>query len=278
MPRFGGDFFLFSPKQTTPALKLFVALLLTGLFAAVEAIGLNAVGVLTGNFTEALLSGLPNRIFGIMANETLVAVPLFVFMGVMLERSKVAEELLEAMGRLFGQLRGGLGLSVTIVGALLAASTGIVGATVVTMGMISLPTMLKRGYDPKLATGAISAAGTLGQIIPPSIVLVLLGDVISTGYQQAQLEQGIFSPETMSVGDLFAGALVPGLMLVGLYMSYQVMMAIFRPESSPALPADDITVEDAFAMTRIQHMVESIHLGIRREMEYMTTNHTVHDT
>lgn len=205
------------------------------------------IGVAVGEFDMRDLGALPLRIFGNMTNEVLIAVPLFVFMGVMLERSKVAEELLEAMGRLFGQLRGGLGLSVTIVGALLAASTGIVGATVVTMGMISLPTMLKRGYDPKLATGAISAAGTLGQIIPPSIVLVLLGDVISTGYQQAQLEQGIFSPETMSVGDLFAGALVPGLMLVGLYMSYQVMMAIFRPDSSPALPADDITVEDAFA-------------------------------
>jgi len=205
------------------------------------------VGFGLGEFDMRDLGALPLRIYGNMTNEVLIAVPLFVFMGVMLERSKVAEELLEAMGRLFGKMRGGLGLSVTIVGALLAASTGIVGATVVTMGLISLPTMLKRGYDPKLATGAISAAGTLGQIIPPSIVLVLLGDVISTGYQQAQLEQGIFSPETMSVGDLFAGALLPGLMLVGLYMTYQIGMAIFRPDTSPAMPQSELDDDDAFS-------------------------------
>ena len=195
-------------------------------------------------FDPAFLTALPNRIFGTMTNEVLIAVPLFVFMGVMLERSKVAEELLEAMGRLFGTMRGGLGLSVTVVGALLAASTGIVGATVVTMGLLSLPTMLKRGYDPKLATGAIAAAGTLGQIIPPSIVLVLLGDVISSAYQRAQLEQGIFSPETMSVGDLFAGALFPGLMLVGLYMSYQMAMALAKPASSPPIPAEELTGDE----------------------------------
>jgi len=201
------------------------------------------IGVYLGEFDVRDLGALPSRIFGNMTNDTLIAVPLFVFMGVMLERSKVAEELLEAMGRLFGSLRGGLGLSVTIVGALLAASTGIVGATVVTMGLLSLPTMLKRGYDPRLATGSIAAAGTLGQIIPPSIVLVLLGDVISSAYQQAQLNQGIFSPETVSVGDLFAGALVPGLMLVGFYMAYQVVMAIVRPEGSPPIPQDDQGLE-----------------------------------
>jgi tripartite ATP-independent transporter DctM subunit len=193
-----------------------------------------AIGVLTGNFTEALLSGLPNRIYGIMANETLVAVPLFVFMGVTLERARIAEELLETLSALFGSLRGGLGVSVMMVGMLLAASTGIVGATVVTMGLLSLPTMLRRGYAPEIATGTICASGTLGQIIPPSIILVMLGDVMTTAYQQAQLDQGIFSPKTVSVGDLFAGALIPGLLLVGLYVLYIVTVAFFKPESMPA--------------------------------------------
>jgi len=169
-----------------------------------------------------------------MTNQTLVAVPLFVFMGVMLERSRVAESLLETMAALFGRLRGGLGISVTLVGMLLAASTGIVGATVVTMGLLSLPTMLRRGYDPKIATGTICASGTLGQIIPPSIVLVLLGDVLSAAYQQAQLDQGVFSPRTISVGDLFAGALIPGLLLVMLYLAYLVAVSIMRPQAVPA--------------------------------------------
>ena len=193
-----------------------------------------AAGALTGNFTEALLSALPNRIFGIMANETLVAVPLFVFMGVTLERAQIAEELLDTLSALFGTLRGGLGISVTIVGMLLAASTGIVGATVVTMGLLSLPTMLRRGYSPEIATGTICASGTLGQIIPPSIILVMLGDVMTTAYQQAQLEQGIFSPKTVSVGDLFAGALIPGLLLVGLYVLYIVAVGVFNPAAVPA--------------------------------------------
>jgi tripartite ATP-independent transporter DctM subunit len=192
------------------------------------------IGVVTGTFTEALLSGLPNRIFGIMANETLVAVPLFVFMGVTLERARIAEELLDTLSSLFGTLRGGLGVSVTIVGMLLAASTGIVGATVVTMGLLSLPTMLRRGYSPEIATGTICASGTLGQIIPPSIILVMLGDVMTTAYQQAQLEMGIFSPKTVSVGDLFAGALIPGLMLVGLYILYILVVAFLKPDTMPA--------------------------------------------
>ncbi|MGP1396163.1 MAG: TRAP transporter large permease [Inquilinaceae bacterium] len=210
-----------------------VAFSLAGTALVFALIG-NAFGV----FDLSFVAFLPQRIFGTMTNEVLIAVPLFVFMGVMLERSRVAEELLENMGRLFGTLRGGLGISVSIVGALLAASTGIVGATVVTMGLLSLPTMLARGYDPKLACGSICAAGTLGQIIPPSIVLVLLGDVISSAYQKSQLDQGIFSPDTVSVGDLFAGALLPGLMLVGLYILYQIGVAYFRPETSPALPPD----------------------------------------
>ena len=191
-------------------------------------------GTAAGIFNDALLSSLPNRVFGIMSNETLVAVPLFVFMGVTLERARIAEELLDTLSRLFGALRGGLGISVTLVGMLLAASTGIVGATVVTMGLLSLPTMLRRGYSPEVATGTICASGTLGQIIPPSIILVMLGDVMSSAYQQAQVEMGIFSPKTVSVGDLFAGALIPGLLLVVLYILYLVAVAFFRPALMPA--------------------------------------------
>jgi len=203
-------------------------------------------GVLGGGFEAAFLSGLPSRVFGIMSNETLVAVPLFVFMGVTLERARIAEDLLETLSALFGSIRGGLGISVTLVGMLLAASTGIVGATVVTMGLLSLPTMLKRGYSAEVATGTICASGTLGQIIPPSIILVMLGDVMSSAYQQAQLAQGIFSPKTVSVGDLFAGALLPGLLLVLLYILYLVLVAIFRPTAMPAhTSADDEAVSIA---------------------------------
>ncbi len=191
------------------------------------------IGVLTGTFNEALLSGLPNRMFGLMTNQTLVAVPLFVFMGVTLERARIAEELLETLSALLGSLRGGLGISVTLVGMLLAASTGIVGATVVTMGLLSLPTMLRRGYSPEIATGTICASGTLGQIIPPSIILVMLGDVMTSAYQQAQNEMGIYSSRTVSVGDLFAGALIPGLLLVGLYVAYLMLVAHFKPETMP---------------------------------------------
>lgn len=197
-------------------------------------------GVIGGGFEEAFLSGLPSRIFGIMTNETLIAVPLFVFMGITLERARIAEELLETLSALFGNLRGGLGISVTLVGMLLAASTGIVGATVVTMGLLSLPTMLKRGYSPEIATGTICASGTLGQIIPPSIILVMLGDVMSAAYQRAQLSMGIFSPDTVSVGDLFAGALIPGLLLVCLYVLYLVAVAILKPGSMPAHGQDDV--------------------------------------
>ncbi|MEQ9042650.1 MAG: TRAP transporter large permease subunit [Alphaproteobacteria bacterium] len=212
------------------------------------------IGYLLGAFDPVFLVAFPQRIFGTMTNDVLVAVPLFVFMGVMLERSRVAEELLDSMGMVFGSLRGGLGVSVTIVGALMAASTGIVGATVVTMGLLSLPTMLRRGYDPKLATGSICAAGTLGQIIPPSIVLVLLGDVLSSAYQQAQLSLGNFSPRTVSVGDLFAGALLPGLMLVGLYLVYQLGKAALHPESAPAIPqAERDGISRAELLPRILH-------------------------
>ena len=197
------------------------------------------IGSLTGTFDSAFLEALPNRLYGIMMNQTLMAVPLFVFMGVMLERSKVAENLLDSMAQLFGSLRGGVGFSVILVGTLLAASTGIVGATVVTMGLLSLPTMLKRGYDPRLACGTICASGTLGQIIPPSIILILLADVLSAAYQQAQLDMGIFSPETLSVGDLFMGAIVPGLLLVCCYLLYLLFVALFKPHAMPALSEED---------------------------------------
>jgi tripartite ATP-independent transporter DctM subunit len=206
------------------------------------------IGILGGSFNEALLLGLPNRVYGIMTGETLVAVPLFVFMGVTLERARIAEELLETLTALFGSLRGGLGISVTLVGMLLAASTGIVGATVVTMGLLSLPTMLKRGYSAEIATGTICASGTLGQIIPPSIVLVMLGDVMTTAYQQAQLEMGVFSPKTVSVGDLFAGALIPGLLLVFLYIVYILAVALFKPDAMPAHRSDE---DDAVSIGRV---------------------------
>jgi len=191
------------------------------------------IGLISGNFEVGYLSALPSRLFGIMTNETLIAVPLFVFMGITLEKSKLAEDLLETLSSLFGGYRGGLGLAVVLVGMLLAASTGIVGATVVTMGLLSLPTMLKRRYNPEIATGVIAASGTLGQIIPPSIVLVLLGDVLSSSFQQSQLQQGIYSPETVSVGDLFVGAIIPGLGLVLLYMLYVVFISFLKPETMP---------------------------------------------
>ena len=191
-------------------------------------------GAAFGVFDLKDLGFLPGRLFGIVTNQTLLAVPLFVAMGVTLERTRIAETLLESLSALLGRVRGGLGIAVTVVGMMMAASTGIVGATVVTLGLLALPTMLRHGYDPKLATGTICATGTLGQIIPPSIALVLLGDVLSSAYQQAQLSLGVFSPKTVSVGDLFAGALIPGLVLVGLYLAYIAVAALLRPERAPA--------------------------------------------
>ncbi len=204
------------------------------------------LGISLGHFDPSFLAALPNRIFGTINNITLLAVPLFVLMGVLLEKSQLAEELLSNMAALFGRRRGGLGISVIVVGMLLAASTGIVGATVVTMGLLSLPSMLKRGYDPALATGTICATGTLGQIIPPSIALVLLGDTLSSAYQQAQLDLGVFSPKTLSVGDLFIGALIPGLLLVGLYMAYLLVITLWQPKRAPA--AEDLLSPSASQM------------------------------
>jgi tripartite ATP-independent transporter DctM subunit len=185
------------------------------------ALGFAFIGQMTGSFDSAFLGALPNRLYGIMTNVTLIAVPLFIFMGVMLERSRVAEDMLDTMALLFGRIRGGLAYSVIIVGM------------VVTMGLLSLPTMLRHGYDPRIASGIICSSGTLGQIIPPSIVLVLLGDVLSSAYQQAQLDMGIYSPKTVSVGDLFAGALLPGLLLVSLYLLYITYVAMTRPDALP---------------------------------------------
>jgi tripartite ATP-independent transporter DctM subunit len=196
-------------------------------------------GVLSGTFDPVFLEAFPNRIYGIMTNETLIAVPVFVFMGVMLERSKLADQLLSSLAQMMRGMPGGLGIAVVVVGAMMAASTGIVGATVVTMGLISLPTMLDKGYSPAVSAGTICAAGTLGQIIPPSNVLVMLADVLSNAYQQAQLRMGNFSPETVSVGELFAGALVPGLILVGIYLLYIIILARARPHLMPPDTADN---------------------------------------
>ena len=195
-------------------------------------------GAAFGVFNLRDLGFLPSRLYGIVTNQTLIAVPLFVLMGVTLERTRIAETLLESLSTLLGTVRGGLGMAVTGMGMLLAASTGIVGATVVTMGLIALPTMLRQGYDPKLAAGTICATGTLGQIIPPSIALVLLGDVLSSAYSEAQLGLGVFSPKTVSVGDLFAGALLPGLVLVGFYFVYIACTAFARPERAPSQRTD----------------------------------------
>ena len=193
------------------------------------------VGWLVGAFDPSNLSSLAPRYLGTMLNDTLVAVPLFIFMGMMLERSGIAEQLLTTMGRLFGSLRGGLGISVIVVGALLAASTGIVGATVVTMGLLSLPAMLRAGYDPRLASGIICASGTLGQIIPPSTVLIFMGDMLAGMNAQVQMEKGNFAPEVVSVGNLFAGAFIPGLLLVLAYILYVIWVAWRRPAVAPAL-------------------------------------------
>ncbi len=193
------------------------------------------IGIATGTFESTYLVTMPSRLYGVMTNQTLIAVPLFVFMGVVLEKSNVAERLLTAMAQVFGRFPAGLAVSVVLVGMLLAASTGIVGATVVTMGLLSMPSMLKRGYDPAFAAGSICATGTLGQIIPPSIALVLLGDVMSSAYQRAQLNMGIFSPESVSVGDLFVGSLIPGLLLVLMYLAYTLYMGIVHPQKVPSV-------------------------------------------
>lgn len=212
------------------------------------ALGFAALGILIGHFDPDYLTALTGRIFGTMGNETLVAVPLFILMGVVLERAKIAEDLLANMAGLFGERPGGLAVAVILVGALLAASTGIVGATVVTMGVLALPSMLRAGYQPQLATGTICATGTLGQIIPPSIALVLLGDIMSSAYQQAQLRMNVINTDTVSVGDLFVGAMVPGVVLVFLYLAYVLTRAAIQPESAP--PAISVDKMESGAVTK----------------------------
>ena len=202
------------------------------------ALGFAFLGHWSGVMDLALLGALPARVFGVMANEVLIAIPLFVFMGVMLERSGLAEDLLEAMGRLFGARPGGLAIAVVLVGVLLAAAKGIVGATVVTMGLIVLPTMLRHGYNNRLAAGTVAATGTLAQIFPPATVLILLGDQISNAFAAAQMAKGSFSPLPVTVSDLFAGAIVPALALVLLYLIFLVAVATLWPKSSPPIPPD----------------------------------------
>ena len=222
------DLLMFAALITTILLGYPVAFSIAGV-----AIIFATLGWLLGAMDITLLGALGQRVFGVLSNDVLIAIPLFVFMGAVLEKSRIAEELLDTMGRLFGGLRGGLGVSVVLVGALLAASTGIVGATVVAMGMIALPTMLKNGYDPRTSSGIVCTAGTLGQIIPPSTLLIILSDVMSNAYQQAQYEQGKFSVEALSVGQVFASAMLPGLTLVVLYIGYIVLRGWLRPSDMP---------------------------------------------
>ncbi len=205
-------------------------LLLTGFPVAFILAGVSLIfgliGVLLEFFDYAYLMAFPNRLFGVMGNQNLLAVPLFIFMGLILEKTKIAENLIKDMNALFRNANSGLAISVVVVGALMAASTGIVGASVVTLGLLTYPVLVKNGYSTSVATGTICAAGTLGQIIPPSLVLILLADVLSSSYQQAQLNMGIFSPESITIADLFLGALVPGLILPILYIIYLKMLRI----------------------------------------------------
>ncbi|MEM9221351.1 MAG: TRAP transporter large permease subunit [Pseudomonadota bacterium] len=231
------------------------------------------LGAALGVFDLSLLGALGQRVFGVITNPVLIAIPLFVFMGLVLEKSRIAEELLTTMGRLFGRTPGGLGVSVVLVGALLAASTGIVGATVVAMGLIALPAMLKAGYAPSLGAGIVATSGTLGQIIPPSTLLIILSDVMSNSYQQAQFAAGKFTIETISVGQTFAAALVPGLVLVAIYITYLLVRAALRPSDLPALPdsggvsARDVAVVIAPPILLILAVLGSILGGVATPAE-----------
>ncbi len=223
------------------------ALLLMGFPVAFTLAGASLIfsvfALLIGVFDVDFLAALPSRIWSLITNGQLLAIPLFVLMGVLLEKSRLTEDLLVTTSKLLAGVRGGLALAVVGVGVLLAASTGIVGATVVAMGLIALPAMLKEGYDPKLSCGLICASGTLGQIIPPSIILILLADILSSAYQQAQLKMGNFSPETLSVGDLFAGALIPGVLLALMYALFMVWHA----RKQPPIAVEDLPAKPSFA-------------------------------
>jgi tripartite ATP-independent transporter DctM subunit len=232
------------------------ALTLGGVSLAAAVIA-NALGL----FPIGLLNALPSRIYGVIANETLMAIPLFIFMGVMLERSRVAEDLLEALARLLGNWRGGLGIAVLFVGLLLAAAKGVVGATTVTMGLIVLPAMLRHGYDPRLAAGTVAATSTLAQVFPPATVLVLLGDQIANAWQSAQLSKGVFAPQPVTVTDLFAGAIVPGFLLVAMYLAYLIAVAWLKPDWSPAIPSTPGVRKDvALAMSLLRALVAPLAL------------------
>jgi tripartite ATP-independent transporter DctM subunit len=231
---------------------LVCSVLMAGYPAALTLGGVSLAMALAANAFDAfpigLLNALPSRIYGVITNETLMAIPLFIFMGVMLEKSRVAEDLLEALARLLGNWRGGLGIAVLFVGLLLAAAKGVVGATTVTMGLIVLPAMLRHGYDPRLAAGTVAATSTLAQVFPPATVLVLLGDQIANAWQSAQLAKGVFAPQPVTVTDLFAGAIVPGFLLVALYLTYLVLVAWIRPQWSPAIPPEPDARRDVAAV------------------------------
>jgi len=235
-----------------PALCL---MLITGYPVAFCLVGtgllFGAIGSLLGVFDLNFFSFLPDRIFGIVNNEILIAIPLFVFMGIMLERSRIAEELLKTLGAVFAPFPSGMAIGVTIVGTLLAASTGVVGATVVAMGLLSLPTMLSRGYSASFACGSICASGTLGQIIPPSILLILLADQTSNAYRVGQMSVGNMAPEAVSVLDLFAGALVPGFMLVAGYIILQLLYGVFKPDHAPATRLADAGLEHSSLLIQV---------------------------
>lgn len=224
------------PWDQTLGAAMFVGMIVFLFFGFPVAFSLTFTGLLFGvvGFGVNFFHLLPLRIWGTMTNFTLVAVPLFIFMGVALEKSGLAEELLETMALLFGRLRGGIAISVVIVGAILAASTGIVGASVITMGLVSLPTMLRRGYQPELITGTICASGTLGQIIPPSVILILLGDILG-----------------VSVGDLYIGAFLPGFLLVGLYIVYLAVLGQWKPHLAPPIPREEVAEFRADALRRV---------------------------
>ena len=260
-------------------LLLLVLICLALLFGYPVAFTLSGVSILFalicipfGIFDESILKSIPLRIFGIMNNVTLLAVPLFIFMGTVLERSGIAAKMLENMALAFKNIRGGLSISIITVGALLAASTGIVGATVVTMGLMSLPVLIQQGYKKDFSSGLVASTGTLGQIIPPSIALVLLGDVMSNAYQRAQNNMGIFSQQTVTVGDLFVGAIVPGIMIClgyliyTIYQNYKNPNILFEPEANSA-SFKDILKTLALPLLLIILVLGSIIAGIATPTE-----------
>ena len=260
-------------------LLLLVVICLALLFGYPVAFTLSGVSILFalicipfGIFDESILKSIPLRVFGIMNNVTLLAVPLFIFMGTVLERSGIAAKMLENMALAFKNIRGGLSISIIAVGALLAASTGIVGATVVTMGLMSLPVLIQQGYKKDFSSGLVASTGTLGQIIPPSIALVLLGDVMSNAYQRAQNNMGIFSQQTVTVGDLFIGAIVPGIMICigyliyAIYQNYKNPNILFEPEANSA-SFKDILKTLALPLLLIVLVLGSIIAGIATPTE-----------